>query len=364
MRSMAWFRREKPKFAVIQPAVRRSDRIPKDLWYRCPKCGQILLRRDFVANLQVCPGCGNHERLTAPERLAMLVDEGTFEEWFENVSPCDPLEFVDSAPYAARLKKHQEKTGRRDAVLCGSGQIEGVKAALAIMDFAFAGGSMGSVVGENVTRTFERALERRLPVVVVTCTGGARMQEGILSLMQMAKTSIACARFAEARLPYISVLTDPSTAGVMASYASLGDVIIAETGALVGFAGPRVIQQTINQALPRGFQTAEFVRDHGFIDKVVERKDLKRTVAMFLRHFLDGLARSGAPLEQGAEAFVFPPEEEAPEAEEPVVVGEMLDAEPEKPAGGARKLRHPRAPGGGAAKKPSRPPKKKSPPEA
>jgi len=294
---MAWFRRPNPQFTVLNP-VRRTDRIPKALWHKCPKCGQILLKRDFIANLQVCPGCNEHARLPAPERLAMLVDEGTFVEWDANLSSADPLGFVDSEPYKDRIRKQKDKTGRKDAVICGQGDIEGVRAAFAIMDFAFSGGSMGSVVGEKVTRTFEKAIEKRLPAIVVTCTGGARMQEGILSLMQMAKTSMACARMSEARLPYISVLTDPSTAGVMASYASLGDVIIAEPDALIGFAGPRVIEQTINQILPRGFQKSDFVRDHGFLDAVAHRRELKSTIAHFLRLFLLALDKQGVPLGQ------------------------------------------------------------------
>jgi len=329
---MSWFRRPKPKFTVLPPPQTR-DRIPKDLWHKCSSCGAIVLRRDFLENLQVCPKCDHHARLPAPERLAMLVDEGTFVEEDAGLKPADPLGFVDEAPYKDRIKKHQKKTGQNDAVICGVGSIEGVRTSLAIMNFAFSGGSMGSVVGEKVTRTFERAVERGLPAVVVSCTGGARMQEGILSLMQMAKTSIACARLAEARLPYISVLTDPTTAGVMASYASLGDVILAEPEALIGFAGPRVIEQTINQILPRGFQRSDFVREHGFLDKVVHRRDLKITVGGLLRLFMTGLTRqNGVKLEQDPAEWVPIEEEEEKEAVEAPAVALMAVDPPEEPA--------------------------------
>ncbi len=309
---MAWFRRPKPKFTVLNPPAGR-DRIPKDLWTKCNNCGAIILNRDFLENFQVCPKCDYHARLTAQDRMAMLVDEGTFVEEDAHLAPADPLGFVDEAPYKDRVKKHQKKTGCKDAVITGVGEIEGVRTSLAIMNFAFSGGSMGSVVGEKVTRTFERAIERGLPVIVVSCTGGARMQEGILSLMQMAKTSIACARLAEARLPYISILTDPTTAGVMASYASLGDVVIAEPEALIGFAGPRVIEQTINQILPRGFQRSDFVREHGFLDKVVRRHDLKPTVGRFLRLFLENLPAQGVRLEQDPSEWPVLEEEEEEE---------------------------------------------------
>lgn len=333
---MAWFRRPQPKFTVLTPPQTR-DRIPKDLWHKCTNCGAIVLRRDFLVNLQVCPKCEHHARLSAPDRIAMLVDEGTFVEEDAGLRSADPLGFVDEAPYAERLKKHMKKTGQNDAVICGVGNIEGVRTSLAIMNFAFSGGSMGSVVGEKVTRTFERAIERGLPVVVVSCTGGARMQEGILSLMQMAKTSIACARLADARLPYISVLTDPTTAGVMASYASLGDVILAEPEALIGFAGPRVIEQTINQILPRGFQRSDFVRDHGFLDKVVHRRDMKPTIGNILRLFMESLARSKrAKVEQDPSEWARVREgEEGTEGREEVGVSAVETAPSDTPAPGS-----------------------------
>ncbi len=323
---MKWFQRRKPKFTVLTPPQSR-DRIPKDLWHKCTSCGTIVLRRDFLLNLQVCPKCDFHARLSAPDRLEMLVDPGTFAEEDIPLASADPLEFVDEVPYPERNRKHQKKTGQKDAVITGVGEIEGVRTSIAVMNFAFSGGSMGSVVGEKVTRTFERALQRRLPVLVVSCTGGARMQEGILSLMQMAKSSIACARLADARLPYFSVLTDPTTAGVMASYASLGDVILAEPDALIGFAGPRVIEQTINQILPRGFQRSDFVREHGFLDKVVHRRELKKTVGGLLRFFLEGLAAQGVKLEQQPSEWPLIKEEEEEEAEgEPEIP--MTEPEP------------------------------------
>lgn len=337
---MGWFRRPKPKFTVIQPQPQAPsrDRIPKDLWHKCAQCGAIVLRRDFVENLFVCPKCDNHARMAAADRLAILIDEGTFVEEDQMMSSGDPLGFVDEAPYPERNRKHQKKTGRMDAVICGVGNIYGVRTSAAIMDFAFSGGSMGSVVGEKVTRCMERALQRRLPVIVVSCTGGARMQEGILSLMQMAKTSAACARLSEARLPYISILTDPTTAGVMASYAMLGDVILAEPGALIGFAGPRVIEQTINQILPRGFQRSDFVRDHGFLDKVVHRRDLKATVGRLLRFFLEGLAAQGVALEQSPSEW--PPLETGDEGSEANANGggaKGAVSRPEEKSAGRRK---------------------------
>lgn len=279
---MAWFR--KKKYTVLQP-VERKDRIPDGLFHKCENCLNLIYRKDFEENLKVCPRCNYHHKLTAQERIAQLVEPGTFEEDNKDIYPADPLNFVDSKPYPQRLLESQRKTGLTEAVVTGTAKIGNYKVCLAVMDFNFIGGSMGSVVGEKVTRCLERGLAEKLPVIAVCTSGGARMQEGILSLMQMAKTSIAVARLAEQRIPFITVLTNPTTAGVMASYASLGDVVLAEPGALIGFAGPRVIQQTINQILPKGFQLAEFVCAHGFVDKVVQRKELKRTLINFLSYF-------------------------------------------------------------------------------
>lgn len=280
---MAWFKKKK-KYIVLAPP-QKKDRIPDGLWHKCENCLNILYKKEFEANLKVCPKCNYHQRLTCWERIDQLIDKNTFEETNTEIYPTDPLGFVDSKPYSQRLEEAQKKTELTDAVVTGVGAIDGHRVGIAVMDFRFIGGSMGSVVGEKVTRCFEHALEHNLPVIAVCTSGGARMQEGILSLMQMAKTSIAVARLNEARIPYITVLTHPTTAGVMASFASLGDVIIAEPNALIGFAGPRVIQQTINQILPKGFQLSEFVCEHGFIDIVVHRKDLKKTISTLLSFF-------------------------------------------------------------------------------
>ena len=278
---MAWFKKE--KYTTLQPPVLR-DRIPEGLWTKCDNCLEMAVGSDFEANLKVCAKCGHHHRLTARDRIDLLADAGTFREMFTEVQPTDALGFVDSKDYKSRLKKAAESSGYDEAVVTGVCEIDAVPMALGVMAFDFVGGSMGSVVGERLTRLIEHATAERLPVVIVSASGGARMQEGILSLMQMAKTSGALARLAKAGLPYISVLTNPSTAGVMASYASLGDVIMAEPDALIGFAGPRVIQQTINQVLPKGFQKSDFVMEHGFLDMVVERKDMKPTIATLLRY--------------------------------------------------------------------------------
>lgn len=279
---MRWFRRPTPEYITITPPKQR-ERIAKDVWHKCDNCGAITRNKDWIANWKVCPNCGLHDRLMGPERLELLVDDGTFEELDADLVPQDPLGFSDLKKYEERIGQAREKTGRNDAILAGWGEVCGVRTSLAIMDFSYMGGSMGSVVGERVARAMERAVEEKCPCVTVASTGGARMQEGILSLMQLAKTSILCKRMNDAGTPFISILADPSTAGVMASFASLGDVIIAEPGAYVGFAGKRVIEQTIRQSLPAGFQTAEFVRDHGFVDMVVPRDELKVTLGTLLR---------------------------------------------------------------------------------
>ena len=279
---MAWFR--KKKYTVLQPPTKK-DRIPDGLWHKCENCLSILYTKDYEEGMKVCPKCGHHHKLTVWERIETLLDPGTFKKDDYEIYPTDALGFVDSKPYPQRLKSMQKKTGLSDAVVSGTAEIGGMPICVAIMDFRFVGGSMGAVVGEKITRTIEQGLAKKLPVVVVCTSGGARMQEGILSLMQMAKTSIAVAQIRKEGIPYITVLTNPTTAGVMASYASLGDVIVAEPRALIGFAGPRVIQQTINQILPKGFQLSEFVCEHGFIDVVVDRRDLKRTLVNLLFFF-------------------------------------------------------------------------------
>lgn len=276
---MPWFK--KAKYSTLQPSERR-DRIPEGLWTKCEDCFELMLTRDFEESLKVCRRCNHHHRVTARERIELLSDEGTFSELFKNIQPVDALNFVDSKPYGLRLKAAQAKSEYDEAVVCGLCTLHGQRVALGVMAFDFIGGSMGSVVGERLTQLIELATEKRVPLIIVTASGGARMQEGILSLMQMAKTSGALARLAALKLPYISILTNPSTAGVMASYASLGDVIIAEPDALIGFAGPRVIESTIKQILPKGFQKSDFVQEHGFLDLVVNRDAMKDMLGSLL----------------------------------------------------------------------------------
>lgn len=257
------------------------------LWTRCNNCHRILYKQDIIDNLHVCPACNFHFRITARQRLDMLFDDSQYELFDQNLFPLDPLCFVDSQKYAERLVENKKKTSLPDAVLNAVGMMEGIKVIISAMDFYFMGGSMGSVVGEKITRSFERALSEKLPVIVVSCSGGARMQEGVLSLMQLMKTSAAISRFEEAGIPYISVLTDPTTGGVTASFAMLGDINIAEPQALIGFAGPRVIEQTIKEKLPKGFQRSEFLLAHGMVDDVVERKILRDYLIKALRLFLN-----------------------------------------------------------------------------
>lgn len=262
----------KPKYSTV--TVKKKD-IPQGLWRKCPISGEILFAKELEQNQEVVPKSGYHFPIIAPERLRHLLDEDSFVEYDRELRPVDPLKFVDSVPYRDRLLKYQKASGAHDAVICGLGKIHGIEVSIAVMDFRFGAGSMGSVVGEKITRTIERALERKVPCIIFSASGGARMQEGILSLMQMAKTSAALARLGEARLPFISVLTNPTTGGVTASFATLGDVILAEPGALIGFAGPRVIKETTQQALPDGFQSAEFLLDHGLIDQIVSRLEMR-----------------------------------------------------------------------------------------
>ncbi len=275
---MAWFKRVPKPIAPAQ----KSSRIPEGVWVKCPDCGQALYKKDLDANLQVCPKCAHHFRLGATDRLAMLFD-GPWVEHDRDLASTDPLGFIDTKPYSQRLRTAQEATGLRDAIVCATGAIEGIETEVAAMEYAFIGGSMGVVVGEKITRAIERALAHRRPVIVVSCSGGARMMEGTLSLMQMAKVSAALAKLDRAGLPFLSILTDPTTGGVTASFAMLGDLNIAEPKALIGFAGPRVIEQTIRQKLPEGFQRAEFLVEHGMVDLIVDRRKLKAAIADALR---------------------------------------------------------------------------------
>ncbi|HVT61060.1 MAG TPA: acetyl-CoA carboxylase, carboxyltransferase subunit beta [Thermoanaerobaculia bacterium] len=281
---MVWFKKAKKPKPIR--ADRRRSTVPEGLWVKCDGCKEIIYGRDLDRNLRVCPKCGHHHRIDARSWVALLLDEPEPRELFAGVSPDDPLGFKDTKRYRDRLKGYQQSVGERDAVVVVQGQLEEIPVIVAAMEYRFMGGSMGSVVGEKITRAAERALEKRWPLVVIAASGGARMQEGVLSLMQMAKIAAALARLHEARLPYLSVLTDPTTGGVTASFAMLGDLNIAEPGALIGFAGPRVIEQTIRQSLPPGFQRSEFLLDHGFLDLVVPRAEMKETLARCLRHFV------------------------------------------------------------------------------
>ncbi len=277
---MAWFKKARKPIAT--PKKDKASRVPEGLWVKCPDCSQAIYNKDLATNLGVCPKCAHHFRITAAERLRMLFD-GDWIEYDKDLVSTDPLLFTDTKPYKSRLKAGIEATGLKDAVIVASGAIEGIETTLAAMEYAFIGGSMGVVVGEKITRGIERAIAARTPVVIVCCSGGARMMEGALSLMQMAKIAGALARLDRARLPYVSVLTDPTTGGVTASFAMLGDLNIAEPKALIGFAGPRVIEQTIRQTLPEGFQRSEFLLDKGMIDLVIDRRELKSVVARALR---------------------------------------------------------------------------------
>jgi acetyl-CoA carboxylase carboxyl transferase subunit beta len=278
---MAWFRKEKkPK-----EAVEKQVAIPEGLWVKCDDCKEIVYRKEVEANLNVCPKCGHHFRLTARERFEILFDDDKYKEFATEIRSGDPLGFRDTKRYADRLKVYQNRVGAGDAVLCAEGKLDTMPVVICAMEYAFMGGSMGSVVGEKITTAIERAVEKKEPLIIVSCSGGARMQEGILSLMQMAKISAALARLAAAHLPYISVLTDPTTGGVTASYAMLGDLNIAEPKALIGFAGPRVIEQTIRQTLPEGFQRSEFLVEHGMVDLITPRAEMKPAIARFLRFF-------------------------------------------------------------------------------
>ena len=280
---MPWFKKAKQPKPIRDEAAPRST-VPEGLWVKCDNgCKEIVYSKELDQSSRICPHCGYHFRINAAERISLLLDDEG-EELFDRVGPTDPLNFKDSKSYKDRIKIYQRKTGVRDAVFVLRGEIEGIPVVLAVMNYAFMGGSMGSVVGEKITRAAEDAADSGRPLIVVSASGGARMQEGILSLMQMAKISAALARLRARKLPYISILTDPTTGGVTASFAMLGDVNIAEPGALIGFAGPRVIEQTIRQSLPEGFQRSEFLLEKGFLDMVVPRTELKEVVARCLRH--------------------------------------------------------------------------------
>ena len=272
---------------IFNKPVFTSDKkreLPTGLWTKCPSCEEIIHNLEIERNTRICPKCEHHFTLSAAERIELLIDEGSFVEHDANLTSVDTLKFTGQASYTDRLKKYQKATGLKDAVITGLGDIEGQKVSVAVMDFAFLAATMGSVVGEKITRAIERATAQRLPVIIISASGGARMYEGMLSLMQMAKTCGALARHSDAKLPYISVLTNPTTAGVMASYASVGDIIIAEPKCMIGFAGPRVIRETTHQELPPNFQTAEFCLEHGLLDKIVHRKKMKETLAGMLSY--------------------------------------------------------------------------------
>jgi acetyl-CoA carboxylase carboxyl transferase subunit beta len=269
---MSWFRKEKkPKEALPE----KSSRVPEGLWMKCEGCQQIIWHKELDRNLHVCPKCNYHFRINSEDRIRLLLDEGEHRELFNNIFSVDVLRFKDTKKYRDRLQNSWNSSGRSDAIRIIEGKLAGRNVVLCVMEYAFMGGSMGSVVGEKITRAIEHCLEQKAPLVIISCSGGARMQEGALSLMQMAKISAALARLDDAGLPYISILTDPTTGGVSASYAMLGDLNIAEPRALIGFAGPRVIEQTIRQKLPEGFQRSEFLLEHGMLDDIVERKQMR-----------------------------------------------------------------------------------------
>ena len=276
---MAWFKKEKkPK----EPTDTRA-RIPEGMWLKCDDCREIILRKDAEQNQMVCPRCGHHFRIAARERLAMLFDDGHFKIFGTEIRSADPLRFRDTKRYRDRLKVYETRVGPDDAVVCAEGKLEGAPLVICAMEYNFMGGSMGSVVGEKITMAAERSLDKKIPLIVISCSGGARMQEGILSLMQMAKISAALQKLSAARIPFISVLTDPTTGGVTASFAMLGDLNVAEPKALIGFAGPRVIEQTIRQTLPEGFQRSEFLVEHGMVDFIVPRTEMKAALGNCLR---------------------------------------------------------------------------------
>ena len=287
---MAWFKRQSGE---VDPSGEKKIRT-EGLWVKCEGCRQIIWKKDLEDNLNVCPKCGKHFRIDARTRLGQLFDNGEYETFSDNLVSTDPLKFVDLKPYSDRLRRAQEETGLSDAIINARGKLNARDVIISAMEYNFIGGSMGSVVGEVITRAIEAALESKHPLIIISASGGARMMEGVLSLMQLAKISAALARLDEAKIPYISVLTDPTTGGVTASFAMLGDLNIAEPGALIGFAGPRVIEQTIRQKLPPGFQRSEFLLEHGMLDAVVSRKDLKAYIGRALEFMTPGTTQSAA----------------------------------------------------------------------
>jgi acetyl-CoA carboxylase carboxyl transferase subunit beta len=294
---MAWFKKAKKPIAAA--AEKPQSRVPEGLWVKCPGCAQAIYNKDLTANLNVCPKCAHHFRISAAERLKALFDDEQWTEHHADLTSTDPLQFTDTKPYRERLRSTIKASGMKDACIVATGRLDGLDVVVAAMEYSFIGGSMGVVVGEKITRAIEMALARRQPVIIISCSGGARMMEGALSLMQMAKVSAALARLDRARLPFISILTDPTTGGVTASFAMLGDLNIAEPKALIGFAGPRVIEQTIRQTLPEGFQRSEFLLDRGFLDLVVDRRELKAMIARALRFMAAG-EQTARPLEVAA----------------------------------------------------------------
>lgn len=276
---MSWFKRDK---TGLEKANTKHVKVPEGLWTKCQGCSESILTKEIVDNQQVCPKCGHHYRIAPRKRLQLLFDNGSWQEFDANITSIDFLQFKDSKSYQDRIDAAVAKGGSRDAVICVEGAIEGIATQVAIFDFSFMGGSMGSVVGEKITRSIERGLEKKQPVIVISASGGARMQESILSLMQMAKTSAALAKLKKAGLPFISILTDPTTGGVTASFAMLGDLNIAEPKALIGFAGPRVIEQTIRQKLPEGFQRSEYLLEHGMVDMIIPRQQMRATLGQVL----------------------------------------------------------------------------------
>jgi acetyl-CoA carboxylase carboxyl transferase subunit beta len=279
---MSWFKRIKEG---ITTSTKEKKETPEGLWYKCPSCKRITSTPDHQTNLYVCPSCEYHEKIGSAEYFEIIFDEGKFEELDANLVAADPLEFSDTKKYTDRLRDSIKKTGLKDALRTGKGQVEGHDLVICCMDFKFIGGSMGSVVGEKISRAIDYCIEHRTPLMIISKSGGARMMEAAFSLMQMAKTSAKLTLLADAKIPYISFLTDPTTGGVTASYAMLGDLNISEPGALIGFAGPRVVKETIGKDLPKGFQTSEFVLEHGFLDKIVHRKELRETLAKLLTFF-------------------------------------------------------------------------------
>jgi acetyl-CoA carboxylase carboxyl transferase subunit beta len=279
---MAWFQRKKAPVSAVE---RKTVQMPEGVWTKCKNCQEIIYGKEILRNFNVCPKCDYHFRISARERIDLILDEGSFVEMDAKVRSVDFLEFKDTKKYKDRIKDAIKKAGDGDAVITGSGAIEGLPVIVGVFDFSFMGGSMGSVVGEKLTRAIEKGLELRAPVLIFSSSGGARMQESILSLMQMAKTSAALAKLKAAGIPFISILTDPTTGGVTASFAMLGDINMAEPRALIGFAGPRVIEQTIRQTLPDGFQRSEYLLEHGMVDMIVPRREMKERLSQILRIF-------------------------------------------------------------------------------